>query len=155
MVQKRSPKSEVAIRWVELNWLQDGELLGRIGRSPLRAIVPILAPFLAEQDTWLSPQRAHLESTIRRQPPKSEYRRPKPERRPNTEGRSHARAFRVSDFGLGAHGMVVLPRYAPSQPQFLECGGKRSATPLSAAKVRRESGVAAALCHRSPNLCRP
>jgi hypothetical protein len=28
------------------------------------------------------------------QAPKSEFRRPKPERRPNTEGRSHARAFR-------------------------------------------------------------
>jgi hypothetical protein len=28
---------------------------------------------LAEQGTWLSPQRAHLESTIRRQPSKSEF----------------------------------------------------------------------------------
>src|ERR1019366_5746310 len=50
--------------------------------------------------------RAYLDSTTRRQPPKSEFRRPKPERRPNTEGRSHARAFRgsgffrPSDFGL-------------------------------------------------------
>jgi hypothetical protein len=51
--------------------------------------------------------------------------------------------------------LVVLSEYAPPQPQFLECGGKGSATPLSAARVRRKSGVAAALCHRSPNLCRP
>jgi hypothetical protein len=37
----------------------------------------------------------------------------------------------------------------------MECGGKRSATPLSEASVRTKSGVAALLCHRSPNLCRP
>jgi hypothetical protein len=53
--------------------LQDRELPGRIGRSPLGAIVGILAPLLAEQGTWLSPQRAHLEITIRRQPSKSEF----------------------------------------------------------------------------------
>jgi hypothetical protein len=60
-----------------------------------------------------------LDSTTRRQPPKSEF------RRPNTEGRSHARAFRISGFGLlsgfglrnsglglCAHGLVVLSRYA-------------------------------------------
>ncbi len=34
---------------------------------------------------------------------------------------------------------------------ILECGGKRSATPLSGARAISESGVAAALCHRSPN----
>jgi hypothetical protein len=45
-------------------------------------------------------------------------------------------------------------RLAP-QPQGMECGGKRSATPLSEAGPRSESGVAAALCHRTPNLCRP
>jgi len=56
---------------------------------------------------------------------KSEFRRPKPKRRPNTEGRSHAWAFRLSGFGLlsalgfrasglslCAHGLVVLSRYA-------------------------------------------
>jgi hypothetical protein len=32
----------------------------------------------------------------------------------------------------------------------MECGGKRSATPLSEAGPRSESGVAAALCHRTP-----
>src|ERR1035437_8415171 len=66
-------------------------------------------------------RRAYLDSTTRRQPPKSEFRGPKPERRPNTEGRSHARAFRISGFGLlsalgfrasglglCAHGLVVL-----------------------------------------------
>src|ERR1035441_3902280 len=66
-----------------------------------------------------------MDSTTRRQAPKSEFRRPKPERRPNTEGRSHAGAFRVSGFGLlsalgfrvsgldlCAHGLVVLSRYA-------------------------------------------
>src|SRR5664279_4686757 len=66
-------------------------------------------------------QGASLDSTTRRQPPKSEFRGPKPERRPNSEGRSHARAFRVSGFGLlsalgfrasgsglCAHGLVVL-----------------------------------------------
>ena len=33
----------------------------------------------------------------------------------------------------------------------LECGGKQSATPLSRAREDSQSGVAAALCHRSPN----
>ncbi len=57
-----------------------------------------------------------------------------------------------------------LTRLAP-QPRILDCGGKRSATPLLDATGRTESGVAAALqsslrfasagCHRSPNLCRP
>src|ERR1035441_3300458 len=68
---------------------------------------------------------ASLDSATRRQPPRSEFRGPKPERRPNTEGRSHDRAFRISGFGLlsalgfrasglgfCAHGLVVLSRYA-------------------------------------------
>ena len=38
--------------------------------------------------------------TACRQPLKSEFRGPKPERRPNTEGRSHARAVRISGFGF-------------------------------------------------------
>ena len=33
---------------------------------------------------------------------------------------------------------------------FLDCGGKRSATPLWKLSPRPKSGVAAALCHRSP-----
>jgi len=53
LVQKCSPTGEAGIRWVELNWLQDGELLGLIGRSRLRAVLAILAPFLAEQDIAL------------------------------------------------------------------------------------------------------
>ena len=38
------------------------------------------------------------------------------------------------------------------QPGALDCGGKRSATPLFNHGLEEESGVAAALCHRSPNL---
>ena len=49
---------------------------------------------------------------------------------------------------------INLSRLTP-QPQFLDCGGKRSATPLLEATGSMESCVAAALCHRSPNLCRP
>src|ERR1035441_2111895 len=45
-------------------------------------------------------------------------------------------------------------RLAP-QPQFLDCGGERSATPLSESGVRTKSGVATALCHRSPNTSPP
>src|SRR5664279_3724803 len=41
------------------------------------------------------------------------------------------------------------------QPQEWECGGKRSATPLWEPRPSRESGVAAALCHRTPYRCRP
>jgi hypothetical protein len=41
------------------------------------------------------------------------------------------------------------------QAHILDCGGKRSATPLLVAASRTESGVAATLCHRSSNLCRP
>gem|GEM_PF-3198761 len=36
----------------------------------------------------------------------------------------------------------------------LDCGGKRSATPLCGEGPHAESGVAAALCHRSPNYGR-
>src|ERR1019366_7914145 len=43
-------------------------------------------------------------------------------------------------------------RLAP-QPQGMECGGKRSATPFSEAGPCSDCGVAAAPCHRSPNLC--
>jgi hypothetical protein len=36
----------------------------------------------------------------------------------------------------------------------LDCGGKRSVTPLSNGYLAAEGGVAAALCHRSPKtLC--
>src|SRR5664279_696731 len=79
-----------------------------------------------------SSARTYLDSTTRRQPPKSEFRRPKPERTPNTEGRSHAWEFRVSGFGLlsalgfrasglglCAHGLVVLSRYATCSPSVL------------------------------------
>jgi len=70
--------------------------------------------------SWGRPKGV-LDSTTCRQPLKSEIRGPKPERRPNTEGRNHARAFLISGFGLlsasgfrasglglCAHGLVVL-----------------------------------------------
>jgi|ERR1035437_3582183 hypothetical protein len=37
---------------------------------------------------------------------------------------------------------------------FLECGGKRSATPLLQRLAAPQSGVAAALCHRTPKFSR-
>ena len=46
-------------------------------------------------------------------------------------------------------------RRAATQPQDMDCGGKRSATPLLVGGPRSANGVAAALCHRSPNLRRP
>jgi hypothetical protein len=68
---------------------------------------------------------AHLDSTIQCQPPKSEFRRPNPEGRPNTESQRHASAFRTSGFDLlsalgfrasglvpYAQGLVVPSRYA-------------------------------------------
>jgi hypothetical protein len=59
------------------------------------------------------------------------------------------------------YSMVQGPRGGGSQEggkhvrRALDCGGKRSATPLSEPRPRSESGVAAALCHRSPQnrLC--
>jgi hypothetical protein len=42
-------------------------------------------------------------------------------------------------------------RLAP-QPQKLDCGGKRSPTPHWEPSPDSESGVAAALCHRTPYL---
>ena len=39
--------------WVELDWLADAELLGRIGRGPLAIILDMLAPFLARQNISL------------------------------------------------------------------------------------------------------
>ena len=41
------------MRWVELDWLDDAELLGRIGRYPLAAVLDLLAPVLAQQDLTL------------------------------------------------------------------------------------------------------
>ncbi len=40
------------------------------------------------------------------------------------------------------------------QPNLLDCGGKRSATPLWDYGLAFESGVAASLCHRSPKSSR-
>jgi hypothetical protein len=39
-----------------------------------------------------------------------------------------------------------------AETNFMDCGGKRSATPLWKLFLKTKSGVAAALCHRSPNL---
>ena len=41
------------MRWVELNWFEDAELLGRIGRNPLAAVFDLLALVLAKQNTPL------------------------------------------------------------------------------------------------------
>jgi len=42
------------------------------------------------------------------------------------------------------------------RPGLMDCGGKRSATPLSGVTgFTSESGVASALCHRSPNPWNP
>jgi hypothetical protein len=117
-----------------MNCIQVGsaELIEDIlGGGPLTgATGPALADMLAQvRPAGLNPLRhgasAYLDSTTRRQPPRSEFRRPKPERRPNTEGRSRAWAFRVSGvgllsalgfrasgLGLCAHGLVVRYRYA-------------------------------------------
>jgi hypothetical protein len=81
--------------WVELNWLHDGELLGRIGRSPLGAIVDILAPFLAEQGITLPDPSlpdtgyfAALAATFRSQPVKVlAYLPPFPTAGPRTQTR--------------------------------------------------------------------
>ena len=37
------------MRWVQLDWLHDGEILGRVGRHAVVAILELLAPVLAEQ----------------------------------------------------------------------------------------------------------
>jgi len=46
------------------------------------------------------------------------------------------------------------PHHRRRFPKGRECDGKRSGAPFSEAGPRSESGVAAALCHRTPNLCR-
>ena len=70
--------------WVDLNWLQDAELLGRIGRNALAVILDSLAPVLAEQGITLPDPRlpdaryfAELAATLRSQPVKlTAYRAP-------------------------------------------------------------------------------
>src|ERR1035441_1951312 len=52
-VHQRSSKFEVAMRWVELDWLHDAEILGRLDRHPLPAILDLLAPALAQQGVTL------------------------------------------------------------------------------------------------------
>src|ERR1035437_2727860 len=37
------------MRWVELDWLHDAEILGRVGRQAVVEILDLLAPVLAEQ----------------------------------------------------------------------------------------------------------
>ena len=52
----------------------------------------------------------------------------------------------------------IRARGAPGASQanrFLDCGGKPSATPFSWLQTRQKSGVAAALCHRSPKYSHP
>jgi hypothetical protein len=63
------------MRWVEPDWLHDAELLGRIGRHGLAAIVDLLAPVLAQQGVALPdpslPDRlyfAELAALFRSQP---------------------------------------------------------------------------------------
>lgn len=41
------------MRWVELNWLGDAEVLGRIGRGSLGDVLRMLSPFLAEYGSTL------------------------------------------------------------------------------------------------------
>jgi hypothetical protein len=74
-------------------------------------------------------------------------------------GRAATRPYRFSRIHAVKksfyHGWTQMnPVRLTPQPRILDCGGKRSATPLLDATGRTESGVAAALCHRSPNLCR-
>ena len=45
------------MQWADLYWLQDAELLGRIGRNRLAAILDLLASVLAEQDLSLPDPR--------------------------------------------------------------------------------------------------
>jgi hypothetical protein len=67
-----------------------------------------------------------VDSTTCRQPPKSEIRGPKPERRPNTEGRSHARAFRFVFLRLHAKWLqFITAGYA----KYAESRGGRSVFP--------------------------
>jgi hypothetical protein len=51
--------------------------------------------------------------------------------------------------------ILIQPEQTEPQPNFLECGGKRSATPLLFRGPVFQSGVAAALCHRSPKILLP
>ena len=44
---------EVTVSWIELNWLGDAELLGRIGRSSLGGTLGMLRPYLAQQNIAL------------------------------------------------------------------------------------------------------
>jgi hypothetical protein len=63
------------MRWVELNWLENAEMLGRIGRKALAAVLDMLAPALAKQGITLPDARlaepvycAELASLFRSQP---------------------------------------------------------------------------------------
>src|ERR1035441_4187194 len=66
---------DATMTWVDLNWFHDAELLARIGRGPLAAVLEMLAPALAQQnitlpDPGLPNTRyfAELAATLRSQP---------------------------------------------------------------------------------------
>jgi hypothetical protein len=80
---------------------------------------------------------------------------------PLTADESEASRFQ---FGILKRGLNIkyLPCHRPSgrtvpysrNQTILDCGGKRSATPLLQRLAAPQSGVAAALCHRTPKSSR-
>ena len=76
-------------------------------------------------------------------------------RNPKSEGRKKAEVRRLKRRKRYLQVAQIHPARLASRPQDLECGGKRSATPLWKRGPSQESGVAAPLCHRTPYPCRP
>jgi hypothetical protein len=76
---------------------------------------------------------------------------------PDTESQAKSRAGFNPVKGRGPHGALRpqgTQRGTAATKSFLDCGGKRSATPLWKLGPQSKSGVAAALCHRSPKSSR-
>jgi hypothetical protein len=78
-----------------------------------------------------------------------------------TEDEAEASRFQIGILKRGLN-IKYLPCHRPSgrtapyshNQTFLDCGGKRSATPLLQRLAVSQSGVAATLCHRTPKSSR-
>jgi hypothetical protein len=78
-----------------------------------------------------------------------------------TADEAEASRFQIGILKRGLN-IKYLPYHRPSgrtvpysrNQTFLDCGGKRSATPLLQRLAAPQSGVAAALCHRTPKSSR-
>ena len=58
VAQRRAARCGFPLKWVELKWLEDAEVLGRIGRGPMAGVLQMLAPVVAQEGARLGVRNA-------------------------------------------------------------------------------------------------